>query len=87
MASRMTLRVGRVRPGGEVEFAPTRTVTVRAGKGRSAVPENPCAFPPCRCPRHRPDLHQGADAVRALRVLKGYPYAESMAALRQRWRE
>lgn len=87
MASRMTLRVGKVGPDGGREFGPRRVVTVASGPTRP-VPDNPCAFPPCRCPRHRPTKPQpsGGDAPRAARARVGRTPVKSMAELWAWWR-
>lgn len=67
MTSRMTLRVGTVHADGRREFGRARVVRV---KPNPAVPrEDACRYPPCACPRHRPDLHEGATAARALSAL------------------
>lgn len=52
MGSRLTIRVGRVSPQGTVEFGKARVVEVSAQLRASEalpVPENPSAYPPCRC--------------------------------------
>lgn len=62
MGSRLTIRVGKIGARGTVEFGKARVVEVKPGptRGARAVPENPGAYPPCRCPLHHPDLHPSA---------------------------
>ncbi|MDJ1130716.1 hypothetical protein [Streptomyces iconiensis] len=73
MASRMTLRVGRVGPDGKAEFGPERVVKV---KPDPTVPrEDAYRYPPCECPQHRPDLHQERTALRGLRAAEWWAWA------------
>lgn len=80
MASRMTLRVGTVGADGKREFGRVRVVRVKPDL--TVLREDACRFPPCACPRHRPDLHQGG----AVPARRDSPPVRSMVELWAAWR-
>ena len=80
----MTLRVGKVGPGGVLVFGAPRTIVVTPDPTR--MNEVTSALPPCECPRCRPDRRLLPHAARELGTQRGCTPVWSGAELWALWR-